>query len=255
MSAAGVKNVLVIGAGSGIGQALITRLTADAELERLWIVGRHPPEIEDSRVRCLPCSGSMTDIDAAAAALRTQLDANPGTRIAITHVFICLGTLHGHLPSGQKFGPEKQLEALDADAFHHVMQVNAWLPLRWLVALRPIVASDTPCRITVFSARVGSVEDNRSGGWYSYRMSKAALNMGVKTAAIEYQRRAANVKLILFQPGTTNTPLSRPFQRHVAADQLHEPEFVAERLLEIVTQHQPDGEVAFVDWRNEQIPW
>ena len=76
--------------------------------------------------------------------------------------------------------------------------------------------------ISVLSARVGSIEDNRLGGWYSYRASKAALNMLVKTAAVEYERRAKNVRLLLFHPGTVDTNLSKPFQGGTAKGKIQQ---------------------------------
>jgi NAD(P)-dependent dehydrogenase (short-subunit alcohol dehydrogenase family) len=125
----------------------------------------------------------------------------------------------------------------------------------WLKALLTLVKGQPDCIISVFSARIGSIDDNRSGGWYSYRASKAALNMLLKTAAIEYARRAKNVKLIAFHPGTTDTALSKPFQRSVKPDNLFAPEFVAEHLVNIMNNQTIDGELSFIDWENEAIAW
>jgi NAD(P)-dependent dehydrogenase (short-subunit alcohol dehydrogenase family) len=111
------------------------------------------------------------------------------------------------------------------------------------------------CVVSVFSARIGSIDDNRSGGWYAYRASKAALNMLLKTAAIECARRAGNVKLIAFHPGTTDTALSRPFHASVPKDALFTPRFVARHLVDIMKQQHVDGELSFVDWKNESIVW
>lgn len=109
--------------------------------------------------------------------------------------------------------------------------------------------------ISVFSARIGSIDDNRSDGWYGYRASKAALNMLLKTAAIEFARRAANVKLIAFHPGTTDKPLSKPFQRSVKKENLFTPEFVAEHLVDIMNTQLVDGECSFIDRENKTIAW
>jgi NAD(P)-dependent dehydrogenase (short-subunit alcohol dehydrogenase family) len=125
----------------------------------------------------------------------------------------------------------------------------------WLKALVSIVKGKSDCIITVFSARIGSIGDNRSGGWYSYRASKAALNMLLKTAAIEYSRRAKNVKLIAFHPGTTDTALSKPFQRSVKSENLFSTEFVADHLVEIMKHQAIDGELSYIDWENKAIVW
>ena len=107
---------------------------------------------------------------------------------------------------------------------------------------------------------MGSIGDNRLGGWYAYRSSKAALNMLLQNMAIEYARRVKNVKLIAFHPGTTDTALSKPFQATVPEGKLFTPEFVAERLLDImngtaVDPEMMDGQLAYLDWDNKQIPW
>ena len=93
-----------------------------------------------------------------------------------------------------------------------VFHANTIIPALWLKTLRPLLTGNKSCHM-VSSARVGSINDNRMGGWYSYRASKAALNMLLKTAAIEYARRAKNVKLIAFHPGTTDTSYRNPFKK------------------------------------------
>ena len=93
------------------------------------------------------------------------------------------------------------------------------------------------------------------GGWYSYRASKAALNMMLKTATIELARRAKNIKIIAFHPGTTDTPLSKPFQKNVPANKLFSSDFVAQQLLQIVEESVIDGELSYLDWQGEAINW
>ena len=107
----------------------------------------------------------------------------------------------------------------------------------------------------MFSARVGSIEDNRLGGWYSYRASKAALNMMLKSTAIEFARRSKNIKLIAFHPGTTDTTLSEPFQKNVPVGKLFQPSFVAQQLLSILEDVSVDGRASFLDWKGNDIDW
>ena len=125
----------------------------------------------------------------------------------------------------------------------------------WIQKLTPVLTGKSPCTFVLFSARVGSISDNRLGGWYSYRASKAALNMMVKTAAIELARRAKNIKLIAFHPGTTDTPLSKPFQKNVPESKLFSAEFVAKQLLEIVEKTPHDQMASYLDWQGEKINW
>jgi NAD(P)-dependent dehydrogenase (short-subunit alcohol dehydrogenase family) len=125
----------------------------------------------------------------------------------------------------------------------------------WLKHLTPILVGNHVCKIVVFTARVGSISDNKLGGWYSYRASKAAMNMLIKSASIELARIAKNIKLISFHPGTTDTPLSKPFQKNVPKGKLFTPEFVAKQLLGIVENTTVNGEASFLDWQGKSITW
>jgi len=167
-----------------------------------------------------------------------------------SHVFICNGLLHS-----ANLAPEKRLEDIDADNLLSVLQANTIVPMLWLANLAPLLKSKTQCCIAIFSARIGSIEDNRSGGWYAYRASKAALNMLVKTASIEYRRRAGNVKLIAFHPGTTDTALSKPFLASVPKDRVFTAEFVSDSLLQILDRLERDTTAEFLDWAGKPVSW
>ncbi|CAN0507506.1 unnamed protein product, partial [Discosporangium mesarthrocarpum] len=121
--------------------------------------------------------------------------------------------------------------------------------------LKPLLRGKRDRVITVMSARVGSIDDNERGGWYAYRASKAALNMLFKTAAIEYRRTAKQTRFLAFHPGTTDTPLSQPFQKSVPPDKLFSPEFVAERLLGLTDALPGSDLVQFLDWDGEAVAW
>lgn len=168
----------------------------------------------------------------------------------ITQVFICNGILHN-----ENIQPEKRLEDFDAGAFQQIITTNTLTPMLWIQKLTPILTGNFPCKFVVFSARVGSISDNHLGGWYSYRASKAALNMMIKTASIELARRAKNIKLIAFHPGTTDTPLSKPFQKNVPSSKLFSSEFVAKNLLAIVDNTPLDQTASFLDWQGKMINW
>ena len=179
--------------------------------------------------------------------VRDQIQA---LRPTLLRVALCHGVLHG-----EHLAPEKRLEDLDAVALQTVFAANAIVPVLWLKVLRKLLSHAQHCKVAVLSARVGSIGDNHLGGWYAYRASKAALNMLLKTAAIEYSRRSANVKLLSFHPGTTDTPLSKPFQSSVAADKLFTPDFVAAQLIALMTAADIDGQLAFIDWNGQSIDW
>ncbi|MDM3869960.1 SDR family NAD(P)-dependent oxidoreductase [Porticoccus sp. W117] len=233
---------LVIGASSGIAQAVISQLLTDDPAATVYRVSRSPNVSQDKNVHSISCDYSEAQIESAIE----QLKHSP----SITQVFICNGVLHSdaHMP-------EKRLEDISGSHFLQAINSNTLIPLLWLKHLLPLLNQDDPCTVTLFSARVGSIGDNRLGGWYSYRASKAALNMAVKTAAVEYARRAKQVKLILFHPGTTDTPLSKPFQTNVPGGKLFSPQFVAQQLLSIVDHLEPDGQLSYLDWQGKTIPW
>lgn len=240
---------LIIGAGSRIAQSLLDTLLDrrspdSTDGDEIVLISRTAPRgPQQHGVRHIACDYSEHSIHAVVESLQ-------GYRGRIRRVFICNGILH----SGN-VSPEKRLEDIQLQSLRTVFTANAFTPLLWLQGLCPLLKATQPCIVTVFSARIGSIGDNRLGGWYSYRGAKAALNMLLKTAAIEYARRAPNVKLIAFHPGTTDTPLSKPFQASVPEGKLFSPDFVAEQLLAIVAQAQPDGELSYLDWAGEPIQW
>ncbi|MCG7547989.1 SDR family NAD(P)-dependent oxidoreductase [Pseudoalteromonas sp. Of7M-16] len=167
------------------------------------------------------------------------------------YIAVCNGILHT-----ENHMPEKKIEAFDEAYFNTLLQVNTMTPFLWLQAFMPhLLSTNTPCVFTALSARIGSISDNQLGGWYSYRASKAALNMLFKTASVELKRRRCNVKLMLFHPGTTDSALSKPFQNNVPQDKLFKPEFVAQQLHQLQTSRVFDGDVDYIDWQGESIEW
>jgi NAD(P)-dependent dehydrogenase (short-subunit alcohol dehydrogenase family) len=240
------KQTLIIGANSAIAQSIANKL-ANTD-NRLILVSRnlsaYASEIGDNAVNITVENYQSDSIQSVVKQIAEQ------STMPVTQVFICHGVLHS-----DKFQPEKRLEDFSAESFQQVMAVNALTPITWIQKLTPILSGKIACKITVFSARVGSISDNRLGGWYSYRASKAALNMMLKTAAVELARRAKNIKLISFHPGTTDTPLSKPFQKNVPANKLFTSDFVAEQLLTIVENTEIDGQLSYLDWQGKTINW
>lgn len=236
------ESALVIGAGSAIAQALISELL-QTTTSRVIAVSRSPLSLHSNFVDTQLCDYSETGIAQTIARLEP-------VAASLCYVFICNGILH--TPGHQ---PEKRLEDLEPDALTHLFQVNAVLPALWLKYLLPVLRQNTRCVLTVLSARVGSISDNHKGGWYSYRASKAALNMLVRTAAVEYARRAPGIKLVAYHPGTVDTSLSRPFQKNVPPSQLMTPSVAARHLLSVVHSLPADGEASFIDWAGKPVEW
>lgn len=239
---------LVIGASSGIARATIEGLLESNADSLIVAVSRSPAPTElDGRCHWFKCSYGDEEIGLT---LRKIVEL----RGAISKVFICNGLLHS-----SQISPEKRVEDIDREALHAVFEVNAVVPMLWVKNLKPLLRGPKPAVICVLSARVGSISDNKKGGWYAYRASKAALNMFLKTSAIEFARVAPSSQFIVFHPGTTDTPLSSPFQANVPADRLFSPNFVANKMIQIVEKHISSktgvGEAHFLAWDGSTVSW
>ena len=133
--------------------------------------------------------------------------------------------------------PEKSLLSLRREALDSVFALNAFAPILLAQALAPLMGHGAPAVFASLSARVGFIGDNRLGGWYAYRASKAAQNQLLRTLAVEWKRTHPHACVLTLHPGTVDTPLSRPFQVNVPEDKLFTPEHAARQLLEIVAAH------------------
>ncbi|MCY7399092.1 MAG: SDR family NAD(P)-dependent oxidoreductase [Sphingomonas bacterium] len=202
---------IVIGASGGIGGALADALEArGADVIRLSRSSDPPLDLDDD--------GSIA---AAAAAL--------ADRAPFDLILIATGLLHGPGVS-----PEKSYRQIEGAAFDRLFRVNATGPALVMRHFLPLLARDRRSVMAALSARVGSIGDNRLGGWVGYRSAKAALNQIIRTLAIELARSHPNAILAGLHPGTVDTGLSAPFQRNVAADKLFTPEESAARLIEVI---------------------
>ncbi|TMP08129.1 short-chain dehydrogenase [Pseudoalteromonas sp. S3178] len=240
-----MKTIVLFGASSAIAKAYIEHLQINAPLYQVVCVSAKVTEADGSVVY-LKTDYTKQSLARVTAYLKEQ-NAN------IKQVVIFNGTLHN-----KTHMPEKKLEDIDAEYFNQLLNSNTLTPLLCLQSILPLLTHKTQCTITALSARVGSINDNKLGGWYTYRASKSALNMLFKTAAIELARRAKNTKLVLFHPGTTDTALSKPFQKNVPAGKLFTAEFVAKQLFTLTFNNphlELNGEPAYLDWQGDTIPW
>ena len=236
---------IVIGAGSAIGRALIERWSGECA-RPILAVARSADTlavIEQLGVQTHQCDYS----EAALAAVAIQLQEQSAD---ISRLVICNGVLQG-----EGYRPERALNQLKTSAMEQVFEVNTFLPMRVLASLIPVIKRSTEPRIAVLSARVGSIGDNRLGGWYSYRGSKAALNMMLRCAALEMRRVNPAAKIMAYHPGTVDTPLSEPFQANVAPEKLFSPARAAEALDTVLSNLAADGELSYLDWQGETVPW
>jgi len=242
---------LVIGASSAIAQALIQQILKQDKRRVIAVSRSADAGIDESAESAGQLEWLESDYsEQSITDICEQLQELPEQGEEIDRVYILNGILHT-----PDITPEKRLEDISSDTLQQVFQINAINTMLWMKALKPLLRGKRERVITVMSARVGSIDDNERGGWYAYRASKAALNMLFKTAAIEYRRTAKQTRFLAFHPGTTDTPLSQPFQKSVPEDKLFAPEFVAERLLGLTEELPGRDLVQFLDWDGESVAW
>lgn len=234
-----MANALIIGANGGIGAALVAALAASNCYDRILAAARSKPAALPAGVAYLPIDvADPASIAAAAARIDTPL----------TRVIVATGILHD-----ERGGPERSLRDLDPDRLAHLFAINTIGPALVLKHFAPLLARDEPSTIACISARVGSISDNRLGGWYGYRASKAALNQIVRTAAIELARSHRHAVCVALHPGTVDTGLSKPFQRGVPAEKLFTPAYSAERLLAVLDGLTPAETGRIFAWDGTEI--
>ncbi len=245
---------LIQGASRGIGLAFVERLLREGRADRVFATARDPEtspglvalkERHGDALALVALDPTRPDSIAAAA-------ERVGEQTERLHLLInCAGVLH----VDSEFGPEKRLEQIDLDVLRRVFDVNAFGPLLVARAFRPLLGHDERSVLASLSARVGSIGDNRLGGWYAYRASKAAQNMFTRNLSIELGRRAPRCVCVALHPGTVDTDLSRPFQRGVPPERLFTPEFAAGRLLEVIDGLNTEDSGHFFAWDGSPIPW
>jgi NAD(P)-dependent dehydrogenase (short-subunit alcohol dehydrogenase family) len=221
---------LVIGASGAIGRALLTQLQRDPHCAAVLGVSRQSTPGLD--LLSEPSIAACAQVLAAQGPFHLVLDATGAL------------TVNGR-------GPEKRLDELDPTHLLNALQLNAVGPGLLLKHFVPLLACGERVIWGKLSARVGSIEDNRKGGWYGYRAAKAALNMLLQTAAIEMARRRPLAVVAALQPGTVRSALSQPF----VGDDAMDPDESAQRLLAALDGLQPTGRAQFVDHLGQSIPW
>lgn len=204
------RSAVVIGARGGIGGALAAALVEEGQFATVHALARPDIDILDE-----------TSIAAAAA----RVAAGPPPALVI----VATGLLHSAAR-----GPEKSLKELDAAWLTEVIGVNAVGPALVAKHFLPLLPRGERTVFAALSARVGSISDNRLGGWYGYRAGKAALNQLIRTLSVEMKRLNDRAIVVGLHPGTVDTRLSQPFQKNVAPGQLFDAGRAAVQLLDVI---------------------
>lgn len=216
------RNIVVIGQGA-IGSAMVTQLQRtepDAQLHHVARTFTHDAQSNNVRQHRVDYQNESS-LEQVAKVI--QSDG------LIDLCLVCTGMLHN-----DTVVPEKSLGATSAAQYHALFEANLITPALMAKHFVPLLNSERPSTFAALSARVGSITDNRLGGWYAYRVSKAALNMLIKTTSIELKRRNPHAIIVGLHPGTVDSPLSAPFQRRVPAGKLFTPLYAAKCLLSVI---------------------
>lgn len=236
----GSASAVVIGASGGIGAAVTRRLVRDRRFDRVHALSRTGAAIEGAVAGRIDLESEVSIAEAA-----ERIVQGPAPAL----IFVATGVLH------DGFQPERSLSAIDPDHLLRDYRVNAVGPALAAKQLIPLMARDRPGVFAALSARVGSIGDNRLGGWHAYRASKAALNMLLKTVAVETRRTHPALVVAGLHPGTVATDLSAPFQRGVKPEALFDPDRAAIQLLNVIEGLTPEDSGALKAWDGSTLPY
>lgn len=232
---------IIVGASGGIGAALVRHLVADPRCGRIHALSRSGNTPVDAKVR----RGAIDLEDPASiAAALERVTAEGPVHLAI----VASGILHG-----DDFGPEKTWRHLDASSMAKVLAVNTTGPALVAAAVLDALPREGKSVFAALSARVGSISDNRLGGWHAYRASKAALNQIIRTCSVELARKRRDALIIGLHPGTVETALSEPFRGNVPDGKLFTADYSAQCLLQVIDTLTPEASGRCFDWQGEEV--
>ena len=234
-------SAVVIGASGGIGRAIVEGLERDRRFTTVTALTRSGEPVPNAS-----STGRIDITDEHTVQKAAESVAQTGP---VDLVFLATGILH----RGQALQPEKSMRELSPAAMQEVFLLNSIGPVIVAKHFLPLMRKGHKSVFAALSARVGSIGDNRLGGWLSYRASKAALNMALKTLSIEQARRLPDCIVAGLHPGTVDTQLSKPFSKRVPAEKLFSPQQSATHLLEVIDQLDTHQSGQVIAWDGSRI--
>ena len=235
-----MKSVAIIGSSGAIGRAFLDAYIADKEISNIYSISR--TEVESNDERIIHINIDVTD-EVSVKAAASKIGEN-----RLDKLIVATGILHTEL-----FGPEKSIKDIKIENFVKIFSVNAFGPALIGKYFLPLMKKDKKSIAAFLSARVGSISENKLGGWYAYRASKSALNQIIKNFSIESKRTNPTGIIIGLQPGTVKSKLSEPFQKNVKKGKLLLPKDSVKSLIRVIESVMQNDSGKIFDWKGEEI--
>ena len=235
-----MKSIAIIGSSGAIGRAFLDAYIADKEISNIYSISRTEVELNDERI--IHINIDVTD-EVSVKAAASKIGEN-----RLDKLIVATGILHTEL-----FGPEKSIKDIKIENFVKTFSVNAFGPALIGKYFLPLMKKDKKSIAAFLSARVGSISENKLGGWYAYRASKSALNQIIKNFSIESKRTNPTGIIIGLQPGTVKSKLSEPFQKNVKKGKLLLPKDSVKSLIKVIESVMQNDSGKIFDWKGEEI--
>ena len=236
------KTIAIIGSSGAIGNSICEVLLNEYPVKKLYKFSRKIQSKDTDKIKNI-----VIDIEDENSIKESLKDIPKDVKFDL--IFVATGLLHDE----NEIFPEKSIKDINTDMFQKVILVNAIGPALIGKYFIPLMKKDIKSVFAFLSAKVGSISDNKIGGWYSYRASKAALNQIIKNFSIEIRRNNNNAIFVGLQPGTVKSFLSKPFQKNVNSQTLFTPNYSAKKLLKLIDSLDHEDSGKLFSWNGEEI--
>lgn len=236
-----MNNIAVIGSSGTIGSAFVRKLSELYPEAQISGFSRNKPSSAIANAKFYEIDYANEESIANSAEIAAE-------NAPLDLVIVATGILHN-----EAFMPEKSMKELSIAKFQEIILANTIFPALVAKHFLPKLAKDRRAVFAALSARVGSISDNQLGGWYSYRASKAALNMIIKNLSIEMKMRYKQGIIVGLHPGTVDSRFSKPFQANVPAGKLFTADYAVAKMLEVINTLTPENSGKCYAWDGEEI--
>ena len=237
------KNIIIIGSSGAIGSSFLNHYAKEDKNNVIYALSRSEAASSSSNIHNVSIDIESDSSISNASSICSE--AGPFDIIIVT-----TGML-----SDENIGPEKSLRHLNKESLSKIFSVNTLGPALIAKYFIPLLKKDAPSFLGFLSARVGSISDNRIGGLYSYRASKAALNMTIKSLSIEVSRNNPQSIIAGLHPGTVDSKLSKPFQGNVSEGKLFTPDYSVSKMAEVISNLKPENSGSCFAWDGDEIEY